>query len=142
MTNGIYAILLDLPQNAVVRTRCKVFTLDAGYYTYIGSAMSGLEARINRHLRPNKRKHWHIDYLLERSVIFTIVCAKIDVRLECAVADGLAGLPGVSGFGATDCRCRSHLFFSDAPDILERQVMGAFERAGLDPLVRRYHELP
>ena len=34
-----------------------------GYYLYVGSAKRGLEARIKRHLRKDKKIFWHIDYL-------------------------------------------------------------------------------
>jgi len=38
-----------------------------GYYIYIGSAFGpgGVRARMLRHLRADKPKHWHIDYLRE-----------------------------------------------------------------------------
>ncbi len=39
----------------------------------VGRALNGLEERINRHLRRNKRDSWHIDYLLEYSKILGII---------------------------------------------------------------------
>jgi Uri superfamily endonuclease len=36
--------------------------------------------------------------------------------LECELADALAGaFAPVPGFGASDCKCRSHLFHSTLP---------------------------
>ncbi|MBN2461113.1 MAG: DNA/RNA nuclease SfsA, partial [Candidatus Cloacimonetes bacterium] len=35
----------------------------AGYYVYVGSALHSLQARLKRHSRHDKRKHWHIDYI-------------------------------------------------------------------------------
>ena len=34
-----------------------------GFYAYIGSAMKGWRKRIERHIRKEKKKRWHIDYL-------------------------------------------------------------------------------
>ena len=31
--------------------------------------MGGLDARVARHLRAEKKLHWHIDYLLERASV-------------------------------------------------------------------------
>ena len=39
-------------------------SLEPGWYLYVGSARRHLEARLRRHLRPEKRRRWHIDYLL------------------------------------------------------------------------------
>lgn len=40
------------------------YPFPAGWYVYTGSARNGVHQRIRRHLRREKRKHWHIDYLL------------------------------------------------------------------------------
>ena len=85
----------------------------AGDYLYAGSAFGpgGSRARVSRHLRADKKPHWHIDHLSAR-------VARIDVktypgRRECElVADMLAAgadVP-VPGFGSADCRdCAAHL---------------------------------
>lgn len=65
--------------------------LAAGDYVYAGSAFGpgGIHARVTRHLRADKKPHWHIDHLSARAWC-------IDVRTypcerECAlVADMLA----------------------------------------------------
>lgn len=87
--------------------------LAAGDYVYAGSAFGpgGIRARVTRHLRADKKPHWHIDHLSARAWY-------IDVRTypgerECAlVADMLAEgaeFP-VPGFGSSDCRdCAAHL---------------------------------
>jgi Uri superfamily endonuclease len=87
---------------------------DPGCYAYVGSAFGpgGLEARINRHLRNNKRRHWHIDYLLESADVVRIWTITGNQRLECILARLLAKFRGarvVTGFGASDCNCVSHL---------------------------------
>lgn len=91
----------------------------AGVYAYVGSAHGpgGLSARLRRHLRADKVHHWHIDALTACAPIVAIWYAAASVRLECVWAQRLARLAGVSapmeGFGASDCRCATHLFAVD-----------------------------
>jgi len=84
-----------------------------GLYAYIGSAQKYLEQRIARHLRKEKRKFWHIDYLLDTNTvkIVKVFHKEADKIQECAIAKliGQKGAP-VHGFGSSDCNCRSHLF--------------------------------
>lgn len=131
---GIYAILLEMPQSVVVRTRGRLFQLKAGHYVYIGSAMNGLAARIGRHLSTAKRKHWHIDYLLEYGIINGVVSAETCKSYECDIAAALSVLPSVPGFGCSDCRCRSHLFRGESETGLLRATEAAFRQAGLPEL--------
>jgi sugar fermentation stimulation protein A len=91
------------------------FTFPAGHYLYFGSAMNGLQARISRHLRSNKKLHWHIDYFLRKATIIDIWCVESEERLECRLRLEATRLPGASapvkGFGASDCSCTSHLLY-------------------------------
>jgi Uri superfamily endonuclease len=86
--------------------------LPAGLYTYVGSAQSGLEQRVGRHFSSIKRKHWHIDYLLERCALISAVLIE-GPDMECQINCAIDTLPGsempCSGFGSSDCGCRSHL---------------------------------
>lgn len=85
-------------------------TFAAGIYFYTGSAKRHFEARIERHLRREKRLHWHIDYLLTAPGVSVIEVLRSDTA-ECALNQATAGSILVPGFGATDCRndCGSHL---------------------------------
>jgi len=61
-----------------------------------------------------KKKHWHIDYLLEKGKIKTIILVqeKCRERLECKLAEYFSQkyeIP-LKKFGATDCKCEGHLF--------------------------------
>jgi len=82
----------------------------AGRYIYTGSAKRNFEARIARHLRKNKKLHWHIDYLLTQPGVIVV-----DVRRygdeECDINHRQPGAIPLPGFGASDCReqCGSHL---------------------------------
>jgi sugar fermentation stimulation protein A len=85
-----------------------------GNYVYVGSAMAGLEARVARHMRPEKKTHWHIDHLLARARIEGAVVFPSEKRQECSIARKLQTTPGimaVARFGSTDCGCPSHLFY-------------------------------
>lgn len=95
--------------------------LALGLYCYSGSALGGLRGRLARHLRPIKRLHWHIDYLLAVGRLAEVWVIESPDCLECLVAARLVELPGasrpVSGFGASDCRCAGHLIYlaSESP---------------------------
>jgi Uri superfamily endonuclease len=100
-----------------------------GYYLYIGSGLNNMEKRLSRHLLRKKNKFWHIDYLTCDSNIFIekIYVIENPVRLECVKAKEFSeALDYVPGFGSSDCRCRSHLFYSgENKDMLylENQVV-------------------
>ena len=81
-----------------------------GRYVYTGSALRNLEARIARHLRKDKRLHWHIDYLLAASEA-KVVGVERFTQSECDVNQKTHGTLWVAGFGASDCHngCGSHL---------------------------------
>ena len=108
--------------------------LDAGYYTYTGSAMgrgsSSLAGRISRHLRGAKKKRWHIDYLLSsvKSEIEAVLALPSRRRLECEVNQHLISLlrpeTPIPGFGSSDCisGCKSHLLYFGMEDNLLRKI--------------------
>ena len=93
--------------------------LQAGEYAYVGSAMGGLRQRIARHLRASKRRHWHIDYLLAVADGVEPFVWQDAAMSECELHQRLPpGEVAVAGFGASDCRCRSHLaYFPRRPEI-------------------------
>ena len=86
-----------------------------GFYVYVGSAQKNLSQRIERHLRKEKSLHWHIDYLLPHAKILSIQIFKASKEWECRLSRRLAGLEGagiiMKGFGASDCKCPSHLYY-------------------------------
>ena len=100
-------------QITVGKLGVKVFK--PGYYLYIGSAFKNMNSRISRHLRINKKKFWHIDYLTcenDFKIIRVYIINKRE-RLECIRARELEKvLDPVAGFGSSDCKCSSHLFFA------------------------------
>ncbi len=92
-------------------------TFPTGRYIYVGSALNGLDARVNRHVRTSrgvyKALRWHIDYLLKDPGvdIESVYIKQTDRKIECDITSEVArrGEP-VKGFGCSDCRCVSHLF--------------------------------
>lgn len=105
-----------------------------GFYAYVGSAISGLEKRVERHLSRNKKLHWHIDYLLEEAEIRMIITANTRRKEECIVAQALAAsMSFVPGFGSSDCSCSSHLFYSRELEILRTHAIKALLSLGLKP---------
>jgi len=131
---GGYVLLISLPRAQTITVgSLGSIRFAAGGYAYVGSALGGLEARIRRHLRTFKKKHWHIDYLLERASVSRVVMAQSGERLECRLAARLGGrFEAVTGFGSSDCRCPAHLFFTPSPAILESAVRQAFGGLGLE----------
>lgn len=84
-----------------------------GYYAYVGSAFTNLEKRIHRHFSTEKKVFWHIDYLLEKAVIFQALYSESSEKQECRIAGRMSEkFESVSGFGCSDCSCRSHLFYT------------------------------
>ena len=111
---GSYVLLITLPeeQEIAINGRQRWF-LHRGHYAYIGSAMGGLKPRLRRHLNSRKRLHWHIDYLLQKASINDIIICQSDDRVECTIARTLnSRFDSIPGFGSSDCRCHSHLFFA------------------------------
>ena len=74
-----------------------------------------MAARVARHCRCDKKLFWHIDYLLAHAQVVDLFYHVSGQPLECVWADALRHVSGARvvapGFGASDCRCSSHLVF-------------------------------
>lgn len=115
-TRGSYCLVLWLEAAKIIPIgRLGTFEFPAGFYLYFGSALGpgGVKARVARHRRVEKRRHWHIDYLLERATLVDVWMVLSDERLECRWAAIARRWPQASfpapRFGASDCRCLAHL---------------------------------
>ncbi len=101
-----------------------------GVYAYVGSALGGVEQRVGRHKMQKKRLRWHIDYLLAHAhILATVAIPGERKEVECGMAQALqqcqeASIP-VAGFGASDCRCDSHLlYFGDVdPELVSEMII-------------------
>ncbi len=110
---GSYALVLRLPsRRKIMIGKLGVFEFPRGYYIYFGSALGGLQARVDRHLRQEKKLHWHADYLSAEAPWTQAWQLADGQRWECVWARSAAAagatLPA-PGFGSSDCQCRSHL---------------------------------
>ncbi len=115
-SRGTYALVLHLEgREEITVGKLGTSSFPAGYYLYLGSALGtgGLEARLARHRRRDKKLHWHIDYLLEHAQLVEVWSTASAARLECLWAQAARQFSGsetpVPGFGSSDCRCPSHL---------------------------------
>jgi Uri superfamily endonuclease len=126
---GTYALVYACAAAASVDVgRQGSVALRSGYYVYIGSAFGpgGVNARVTRHLRSDKRLHWHIDYLSgalsPRSVWYLHAPSSDEHRWATALA-ATRGAVAVPRVGASDCRCDSHFFYLETEpnaDLFER----------------------
>jgi len=113
-TKGIYLLTIRLSRTVPWLRGTEPRRLERGWYTYVGSAMGGVAGRLARHLRTTSPRHWHVDHLLAAGKIRDIQIRQTRVRdTECQTAAIVRTWPGaepVPGFGASDCRCDTHLF--------------------------------
>ena len=113
---GSYLLVLRLERERLVKIgRLGEVMFQGGYYIYVGSAMRNLRARIERHRRKGKKLHWHIDYLTQVADGLDSIPIRSSQRQECEIAQAISSIMkiGPSGFGSSDCRCLTHLFWSE-----------------------------
>jgi len=110
---GSYILIIELKKGRIISVgKLGHLHFTKGFYVYVGSGLNGLEQRINRHVRKNKKRHWHIDYLLDFSEIKNIFVKESEERIECNIASLLEqDLDFISDFGCSDCSCKSHLMY-------------------------------
>ncbi len=132
MQKGSYVLLLSLQEDQRIRVGgLGAIDFPRGYYAYVGSAMGGFEKRLNRYFSRSRKLHWHIDYLLETAVVRGAIVCESSTRLECDIAGALGSwLDDIPGFGSSDCRCPSHLFFAGEVEGLDTVLMKIFETIG------------
>ncbi|MHA1304477.1 MAG: GIY-YIG nuclease family protein [Candidatus Heimdallarchaeaceae archaeon] len=115
---GSYLLFIYIREPFTITLKGKEILLTKGCYIYTGSAFGagGLSSRISRHLRKNKRAHWHIDKitLSDKSEIQGVLCF-IDQQVECTIGkkfSKMKELEPILGFGNSDCKekCLSHFF--------------------------------
>jgi len=129
---GTYALISQSHSNETIQIgRWRLLDLQPGYYIYVGSAFGpgGVQARLSRHLRTDKRKHWHIDYLIEHVTPLEVWISYATEHLEhewASILSKRSELIPIQGFGCSDCKCSSHLFYT--PEMLEGNWLGEVER--------------
>ena len=130
---GSYILLLELNESQRISVgRLGTLLFLKGFYAYVGSALNGLESRVARHLRQGRKRHWHIDYLLDRAITYEVVLVPVGRRLECTLARALKEeLTCIRRFGSSDCRCSGHLFYAAERNELNTQVVEALANLSL-----------
>lgn len=132
---GLYVLILRLKKGRKIKAgKLPEAYFNSGYYLYIGRAKRGLKKRLDRHLRKDKKFFWHIDYFLRKAGVID-VWIRLDYFDECRTVSQIrkflinSCIPQKK-FGASDCRCPSHLLY--LPDFDDLNILWkklAFERA-------------
>jgi len=137
---GSYILIIRLPEQQTIRISGRqAFHLSPGYYAYVGSAMGGFKQRLSRYLQGSRKLHWHIDYLLQKASISSIILCATKERVECIIAQALGSqFSSIPGFGSSDCRCRSHLFFAAEEGQMRSTIMAGLSRLALEPKLVKY----
>ena len=139
LIKGIYCLTIKLVKKHNIRVGCLGnFGFPRGFYVYVGSAQNNLEGRIERHLRRDKKMHWHIDYLLHYGQVICVHTYAAEKNAECILSQKIGNIKNaeilVSGFGSSDCSCASHLyFFQDNPDSRISRIKLGLRRLNIPP---------
>lgn len=127
---GAYLLVIVLERALGLQVAGQSARLPPGHYAYCGSARGpgGLRARVGRHLRPEKRPHWHIDALTGAGHITGVAWS--EGANECSLLAWVQALPGaavpVPGFGSSDCRrCPAHLVAFEGEPAVVRDAVAA-----------------
>jgi len=115
---GVYTLILGLDTDTQIVTKAKMFSLREGLYVYVGSALSGLRRRLVRYVKGPARKHWHIDYLLDKAILIAVVYSTTRQReprpelvLSREFEKQIDLFEPIPGFGCTDLRkVKSNLY--------------------------------
>ena len=137
---GTYALILSSKVEKPVNIgKLGTFKLEPGFYVYVGSAFGpgGLQARIKHHIHHSGRPHWHLDYLRPALSVCEIWYNYDQTRREHQWAtvhlQNRGSILPLPGFGASDCRCPSHLFFYQSKPSgrsFSRKIHSRFESHG------------
>jgi len=128
---GSYILIIELPEEQMITIGSrKAIYFPRGCYAYVGSAMGRFKPRLSYHLKGNKKPRWHIDYLLAKASITDIILCETKERIECPIAQALKGqFDAIPGFGASDCKCNSHLFFASGE--MKSTIMATLNHLGI-----------
>jgi len=148
---GVYVLIISVPSEKSIDVgRLGVRRFKDGYYAYTGSALGkgglSLEGRINRHLRREKRKRWHIDFLLadEDVAVVSVLIIPTEEKIECEVNkylySAMNARVAVPNFGSSDCRqgCGSHLLYLGGCEKISERIIGLFREKMGDVISLRF----
>ena len=118
INKGNYCLIIKVLKDCRIKIGAKGFiNFKKGYYVYVGSALSSLSKRIERHLSDKKKKHWHADYLLlnKNTKIVDVIYTYCENKIECDISHEINKKTNeyIELFGCSDCNCLSHLYYFD-----------------------------
>lgn len=135
---GIYTIILRLEKGErICIGSLGAIDFASGYYAYTGSARGpGGCKRVDRHVEivqgNRSTRRWHIDYLLARTGLVEVFITRTSSDLECSIAKVIGEhLEPIEGFGCSDCRCISHLYYGQDLESTRVAVSLAHSRAAM-----------
>lgn len=123
---GIYVLIIAIDNDISVDTGALGnLNFEKGLYAYVGSAQNNFEERVKRHLKAEKTKFWHIDYLLDNphAKVLKVFFKRAGRPEECKIAKQLTkkGFP-IRGFGSSDCKCETHLIKVEDYEFLRKRM--------------------
>ncbi|MDY6845150.1 MAG: GIY-YIG nuclease family protein [Thermodesulfobacteriota bacterium] len=132
---GTYILIARLTASQEIEVgRLGIIKFPRAYYAYVGSALGGLKSRLQRHTQKEKKKRWHIDYLLEQALLVRIVYGVCESTLECQISQYFTKyFTSIPRFGASDCRCTSHLYRDARVKNMQKIGKVAFHNLGIEP---------
>lgn len=133
---GIYILILRLNSSIDLGIgKLGEIHFKPGHYYYIGSALGpGGFKRVTRHFDvasgKNMTRKWHIDHLLPHSEVICAVLLPTDRAIECKAARTFMDFSTpIPDFGCSDCKCHTHLFFTEK-DLINEIVNTANKLVG------------
>ncbi|MCO7026140.1 GIY-YIG nuclease family protein [Tetragenococcus halophilus] len=122
-SHTLYAVKGYLPkrQESIQIGKLGHFAFEKGYYVYVGSAKRNISSRVNRHIAVEKKQRWHLDYLrpfLKIEEVQTYSGKDGECQLFAGLRERNNGSIPAKGFGSSDCKCVSHLFYTEKNPML------------------------
>ena len=139
---GNYCLIIHMLKDSRIKIGAKGFMFfKRGYYVYVGSALNSLSKRVTRHLSDNKKKHWHVDYLLLNKntiieeVIYTYCSKKIECEVSCEISEDADDY--IKVFGCSDCNCVSHLHYFEGYDDAINSSINSYKKIDYKPIIKK-----
>ncbi len=111
---GVYVLIFEVKKDIEAKIGALGnISFQKGLYAYVGSAQNSLEKRISRHKSKNKKKFWHLDYLLDSkdARVLNAYYKNAGKEEECQIAKKISETEIlIPRFGCSDCNCKTHLF--------------------------------
>jgi len=134
---GSYLIIGFLKKCLNLKISKKYYSFESGWYIYVGSAMNSLKKRIERHLMVKKKLKWHIDYLIPHLEMKKSIPIQSSEKIECEISRDLEKISYgfINGFGSSDCKCHSHLYFMENNPLKDEKFIGLVLKYRIERLI-------